>query len=148
MQIIPLIKSNKKQKNDILYRFVENAFISYSHLDINEVLIVYDTMRKMCPKTNFFFDKIDIPTGREWNQVIMSKIDSSEIFYLCWSSNAKASEYVTKEWSYAIKKHGIHIIDPIPLEVVDNCIPPDALSELEFNTNTMFIKNYYKSYHK
>jgi hypothetical protein len=58
---------------------------------------------------------------------------------LCWSTNAKQSEWVDREWRCAYGAKGIAGVEPVPLEPPDLCPPPAELSEKHFNDILLLI---------
>ena len=54
--------------------------------------------------TNFFNDLLSLEPGEEWEKRLYEEIDRCDVFYLFWSSRAKASEWVMKEIEYALAR--------------------------------------------
>ena len=79
----------------------------------------------------------DIKSGQKWKESIRKFIETSDIFYLFWSKNAKDSNCVEKEWRCALKLKGIDFIDPVPLDSPEDVPPPVELTEKHFNDWTL-----------
>jgi len=78
-----------------------HIFISYSHKDRDYTHRLADEMeRRNIPV--WIDDRIDY--GTRWPQVIQEKIDSCKAFALIMSDNARASDWVNNELTYAIGK--------------------------------------------
>ena len=45
-----------------------------------------------------------------------------------WSRAARESQWVDREWRYAMSNKGIECIEPIPIDPPDRCPPPAELS--------------------
>ncbi|MBN2117751.1 MAG: response regulator [Anaerolineales bacterium] len=78
-----------------------HVFISYSHKDSDYTHKLAEEMeRRNIPV--WIDDRIDY--GTRWPQVIQEKIDSCKAFVLIMSDNARASDWVNNELTYAIGK--------------------------------------------
>ena len=109
------------------------AFASYAAPDRDEVLARVQGMLKAAPGLQVFLDVLSLRSGQDWERVLTTAIPASDIFYLFWSSNARASEWVEKEWRCALRERGLDFIDPVPLEPPDQAPPPQELATLHFN---------------
>jgi len=109
------------------------AFCSYSSRDRDDVLGRIQGMQKIAPGLDPFLDVLKLRSGQYWEQELWREIPRSDVFYLFWSSNALASEWVEKEWRCALKSKGIEFIDPVPLEPPDLAPPPRELGAKHFN---------------
>ena len=58
---------------------------------------------------------------------------------MCWSHNARESQWVDREWRYALTQKGIDGIEPIPLEPPDRCPPPQELNGKHFNDKLLYL---------
>ena len=76
-------------------------FISYSREDRN----VVEQLEKAYTVLGFecLRDLKTLRSGEKWNQVLLKRIEEADIFQLCWSSAAKQSEYVEREWQHALE---------------------------------------------
>ncbi len=118
----------------------ETAFASYASADRGEVLRSVQGISKGAPNLDIFVDVDKLRSGNDWEKKLYAYISTSDIFYLFWSKAAAASEWVTREWQYALREKGIHFIDPFPLESPQVVSPPKELGTLHFNDRyLMFI---------
>lgn len=79
----------------------KKAFISYASSDRNEVLKRVQMLSRL--NIDFFQDLLSLKSGQRWESEIFHNIDESDVFFLFWSSAAKASHWVMDEVSYAVK---------------------------------------------
>jgi len=102
------------------------AFISYASDDRPEVL----RRVQMLPAVGirYFQDVLDLDPGDRWAQELFRHIDESDVMFLFWSSAARASEWVAKEWRYGLEKKGDSFIRPV---VIEGPPPPEAPPELK-----------------
>jgi serine/threonine protein kinase len=118
---------------------IARAFASYASLDRAEVLRRVQGIQAV--GTNVFLDIINLRTGHEWEHALYQEIDASDGFFLFWSRNAAQSEWVEREWRYALKRRGLDFINPLPLEDPRVVKPPAELSSKHFNDMLLaFIK--------
>ncbi|MBZ0315549.1 MAG: dephospho-CoA kinase [Anaerolineae bacterium] len=111
-----------------------SAFASYASKDREEVVSVIQGMKKAAPHLNIFLDAWSLHSGSKWQSELVKAIESSDIFYLFWSEAASHSEWVEREWRYALNAKGIDFIDPVPLVAPMLAPPPPELAEhLHFN---------------
>src|SRR5262249_11110863 len=73
-------------------------------------------LRHQAVGTKVFLDIIDLRSGSGWEDALYEQIDTSDCFFLFWSSNAAQSSWVEREWRYALKRRGLDFINPLPLE--------------------------------
>jgi tetratricopeptide (TPR) repeat protein len=108
------------------------AFASYASEDRDEVLRCIQGILKAAPDLDIFFDKKPLRSGQDWEQELWKAILASHIFYLFWSENAAQSEWVEKEWRYALKMREKGFIDPAPLVSTEIAPPPPELADKHF----------------
>lgn len=116
------------------------AFVSYSHKDKQKVVDKIIAIQEVAPRIRFWMDNQSITAGEVWRKEIASAIKASDVFLLFWSSHAKSSSEVEKEWRYALelekaksrRRNGSRFITPVPLEMPSECPPPDELANLHF----------------
>ncbi len=120
-------------RNDIL-----SAFISYANPDRSRVAAIIQGMKKVRPDMDIFFDIENLRSGQNWEDVLKDEIDNRDVLFLCWSKSAKDSEWVNKEWRYALKKKGEDGIEPIPIDPPDICPPPVELCKKHFNDKMLY----------
>ncbi|MGE5422007.1 MAG: toll/interleukin-1 receptor domain-containing protein, partial [Ignavibacteriales bacterium] len=109
------------------------AFASYASGDQDDVLARIHGIQKAVPELEIFFDKKSLRSGQQWEQELWRVIEGSDVFYLFWSKNASQSEWVEKEWRYALTTRGLDFIDPVPLASPQIAPPPKELEKLHFN---------------
>ena len=80
-----------------------------------------------------FFDVDSLRSGEDWQQALRAEIERRDILFLCWSLSAKQSEWVDKEWRYALDNKGLDSIEPIPIDPPNICPPPKELASKHFN---------------
>lgn len=114
-------------------RDIRSAFVSYAREDTEEVTTLIRGMEKVRPDLNVFMDQESLRSGQNWQEVLKAEIDQRDMLFLCWSPEAKASEWVDFEWRYMYTRRGIEHIDPIPLISPISCPPPEELSKLHFD---------------
>jgi molecular chaperone DnaK len=122
------------------------AFASYASADRDAVLRCIQGMEKAAPWLNIFVDVHSLRSGQHWEQELWERIPASDVFYLFWSTNAKRSAWVEKEWRCALSSHGADFIDPIPLEPPDLAPPPPELCGMHFNDwQLAYLRNSQKT---
>ncbi len=131
--------AEEKQVPQMKRQDVRSAFISYARKDIDRVALVLMGLLKARPELELFFDVESMQSGENWQKRIMSEIDTKDVLFLCWSANAKSSQWVEQEWRYALEKKGIDGIDPIPLDSPQSCPPPAELDEKHFHDKHLFL---------
>ncbi|HYK36393.1 type VI secretion system ImpA family N-terminal domain-containing protein [Alloacidobacterium sp.] len=111
----------------------KNAFASYASADRDAVLGRIQGIHKIAPELDVFLDVLSLRSGQNWETELWRVIPASDIFYLFWSTHARDSEWVEREWRCALRERGIEFIDPIPLESPQESPPPPELRSLHFN---------------
>jgi hypothetical protein len=113
------------------------AFISYASQNRPEVLRCVQMLRLV--GTAFFQYLLSLDPGQRWAQQLYSHIDTSDVFFLFWSTPAKQSKWVTKEWRYGLRKKGLDFIKPVMIEGPPPVPPPKALARLHFNDWLLYV---------
>ena len=116
------------QKINVICEDILTAFISYASQDRKKVATIVQGMQKARPDMDLFFDVESLRSGENWEKTLFNEIEKRDILYLCWSHHAKNSEWVDKEWRYAYSQKGIDGIEPMPIELPEDCPPPQELS--------------------
>ncbi len=129
--------SVREQKLELMRDDVLSAFISYASQDRELVAKIFQGMKKARPDMDIFFDVDNLRSGDNWEETLRAEIEKRDILYLCWSRHAKESEWVDKEWRYALANNGMDSIEPIPLVSPAECPPPDELSSKHFNDRAL-----------
>jgi hypothetical protein len=76
-----------------------DVFLSYSRADTERIQPLRDELRRLGYRV--FFDVQSIDPGEKWKDRLDRSIRSSRTLILCWSENARASDYITFEYSRA-----------------------------------------------
>jgi TIR domain len=118
---------------------IVRAFASYASPDRAEVLRRVQGIQ--AAGTQVFLDIINLRTGQDWEKALSQEIDASDGFFLFWSRRAAESEWVEREWRYALQRRGLDFINPLPLEDPRLVKPPAELKSKHFNDMLLaFIK--------
>ncbi len=107
------------------------AFASYSSKDKRDVLGRVRSLQ-IFTDIDVFLDCLSIRPGEQWKPTIKDEIAKREIFWLFWSRNALASEWVQWEWQTALDVKSISAIQPHPLEPCEVAPAPKRLESLQF----------------
>jgi hypothetical protein len=111
------------------------VFASYARTDTAVVRRLRDYARAL--GDDYLIDVADIRAGEQWEPRIEQLIAQADVFQLFWSWNAIASEYVQREWRYALSLGRPNFIRPVyweePLpEAPDRGLPPPELRAVHF----------------
>lgn len=122
---------------------LKTAFISYASADRPKVAARIQGIQLARPDMDLFIDVEKLRRGEAWRPRLYQEIADRDLFYLFWSSNAAASEWVLEELRYAMEKKTADYIEPIPLESPDVCPPPQCLNDKHFNDWTLrYLNNH------
>ncbi len=113
-------------------RLPRSAFASYSRRDRVTVAQRVDSLQAV--GIDVFLDSLDIRQGEDWREVLERELLGREALLLFWSTAASASEWVEKEWRFALERRGLDAILPNALEPPANCPPPPELATLQFGS--------------
>jgi hypothetical protein len=80
-----------------------DVFLSYSRADGDRVKPLRDELRRLGYRV--FFDVQSIDPGERWKDRLDRSIRASRTLVLCWSQNARGSDYITFEYSRAEALH-------------------------------------------
>jgi len=89
---VPLVESSASM--------YQRIFASYSHQDTPVVDTVVETLKVV--GFDVLIDRETLQAGRDWSRQLEELIDQADIFQLFWSENSARSEYVRREWEYAL----------------------------------------------
>lgn len=131
----------REQKLELLREDVLSAFVSYASQDRSRVATIIQGMKKARPEMDVFFDVDSLRSGEDWQQALRAEIERRDILFLCWSLSAKQSEWVDREWRYALENKGLGFIEPVPLDPPNICPPPKELSSKHFNDRGLLYIN-------
>ena len=87
---------------EILSHRFNRIFISYAHQDAQQIKLL--ALAYKAQGVDYFYDRDSLAPGDVYEEKIFDYIDSSDLFVLCWSKNAAASDYVAKEKGRALLK--------------------------------------------
>ncbi|GMV90844.1 MAG: hypothetical protein AMXMBFR82_06220 [Candidatus Hydrogenedentota bacterium] len=116
------------------------VFASYSHQD-TAIVQEFERYARALGDT-YLRDWIDLRAGEIWNDRLLDMIREADVFQLFWSSNAMRSEYVAREYQYALALNRPHFVRPTyweqPLpENPSAGLPPEELKRLHFQCLTV-----------
>lgn len=80
----------------------KRVFISYSSKDRETVAAIATAYE--AAGVEHFFDRTSLKSGEEWSPRLRREIDRADLFHLCWSRAASASEWVEKEAEHALER--------------------------------------------
>lgn len=110
-------------------------FMSYSHKDSKRVASMAEGF-KLAGNIDYFFDRHTLKPGDNFEKLIHNFIDSSDAFVLFWSKNSAKSEWVTREYTWAIERRRTQGEDELamhPLHIAPFAEIPEALCNLHFS---------------
>ena len=134
------MEAGQVEVSELIRQDIRSAFMSYAREDMNEIYTIVQGMRKVRPDLNIFVDVDGLRSGQNWKDALYQEILRRDILYLCWSRHAKASEWVEREWRYALEQKGIDAIEPLPLEPPEVCEPPEELKEKHFHDRELAFR--------
>lgn len=94
--------SGNKGLSEVISKPFRQVFISYSHLDEENVKYIAQAYRALGIK--YFFDRHYLKPGDIFPIEIQKFIETADLFILCWSKNSCESEYVARELAEALKR--------------------------------------------
>jgi hypothetical protein len=109
------------------------AFASYASEDRVEVLNRIQGMEAAYRGLDVFVDVVKLRSGQNWEQELRRRVSDADVFYLFWCRHASQSDWVSKEWHWALQTKGEDFIDPVPLEAPELAPPPQELAAKHFN---------------
>lgn len=122
----------RRRPAQVRSRVPRSAFASYCRRDKDRV---YDRVAALTSAgIDVFLDCLDIRQGADWERVLHREIPARDHLLLFWSCAASESEWVDKEWRYALRERGIDYILPNALEPPERCPPPAQLKSLSFGS--------------
>lgn len=140
LKFIANCSSAREQKIQLKREDVLTAFISYASQDRSRVATIIQGMQKARPDMDIFFDVESLRSGDDWESALRREIEKRDILFLCWSNYARSSEWVEKEWRYALSNKGIDAIEPVPLVSPVECPPPEELKSKHFNDRALLYQ--------
>jgi hypothetical protein len=131
----------REQRIQLVREDVVSAFVSYASGDRSRVAAIIQGMKKARPDMDVFFDVDSLRSGEDWQRALRAEIERRDVLFLCWSLAAKRSEWVNREWRYALENKGLDFIEPIPIDPPDLCPPPEELSSKCFSDRGLLYIN-------
>ena len=130
-----------EQKLKVVKENILTGFVSYASADRDRVASRLQGMLKVRPEMDLFFDIESLRSGEDWEDRLRAEIDRRDILFLFWSKAASESEWVDREWRYALSRKGPGCIEPVPIDPPSVCPPPEELSSKHFNDKYLFMTN-------
>jgi serine/threonine protein kinase len=109
------------------------AFASFEAADRDEVLTRINELESVCKALKVYVDAPSLRSVTYWEPDLYARINAADVFYLFWSRNALASDWVAREWRWALRSKGLDFIDPVPLQSSEMAPPPDELAAKPFD---------------
>jgi hypothetical protein len=78
------------------------VFLSYSSQDRETVSAIATAYA--AAGVEYFWDRTSLKSGEQWSPRLRREIERADLFHLCWSRAAAASEWVEKEAEYALTR--------------------------------------------
>ncbi|MEZ5957262.1 MAG: toll/interleukin-1 receptor domain-containing protein [Hyphomonadaceae bacterium] len=95
-------KKNPASNDKVRMKRHKRVFLSYSSKDretVSAIATAYEAAG-----VQHFFDRTSLKSGEEWSPRLRKEIDRADLFHLCWSKSAAASEWVTREAEHALTR--------------------------------------------
>jgi serine phosphatase RsbU (regulator of sigma subunit)/serine/threonine protein kinase len=111
-------------------------FASYSHKDLAIVEEVERYARVV--GDTYVRDWVHLRAGEAWDERLKQLIGEADVFQLFWSHNAMNSDFVEREWRYALSLNRPRFVrptyweEPLP-ESAERGLPPEELRRLHFH---------------
>jgi hypothetical protein len=115
---------------------IHNAFLCYAGQDRAEVLRRAQVLSLVGVES--FVDVTSLSAGERWESELRRLIDRADAFVLFWSQAAKQSEWVEREWRYALRTRGLEFIIPVAIET-PMPPPPPELAALHFSPSLAYL---------
>jgi hypothetical protein len=112
----------------------KRVFLSYSSKD-RETVSAIATAYQMAG-VEHFWDRTSLKSGEEWHPRLRREIDRCDLFHLCWSKSAAASEWVEKEATHALSRKRRAKKPEITVQMLDGppwAKHPDSLDSINFD---------------
>lgn len=98
--ITQIVETPRNLNPEILSHRFNRIFISYAHQDAQQIKLL--ALAYKAQGVDYFYDRDSLAIGDVYEEKIFDYIDNSDLFVLCWSKNAAASDYVAKEKGRAL----------------------------------------------
>jgi hypothetical protein len=100
----------------------KRVFLSYSSKDRETVAAIATAYQ--AAGVEHFFDRTSLKSGEEWSPRLRREIDRADLFHLCWSKSAAASQWVEREAEHALTRRRSKRKPDITVQMLDG--PPWA----------------------
>lgn len=94
------VAGNEAMRAHSSARPFRRVFASYSHDDVAVVETIEKHARTLGDE--YLRDWVNLRSGEQWNERLLSMINEADVFQLFWSKHASNSPYVTQEWRHAL----------------------------------------------
>jgi hypothetical protein len=120
----PVGGANKKPHDADRVRLKRHkrVFLSYSSKDRETVAAIATAYE--AAGVEHFFDRTSLKSGEEWSPRLRREIERADLFHLCWSKSAAASQWVEKEAEHALTRRRRAKKPEITVQMLDG--PPWA----------------------
>jgi hypothetical protein len=124
-------------------RRYRKIFASYSHKDRHVVEQIERLAQALGDE--YLRDWKDLRAGEVWDERLLHMIEEADVFQLFWSREAMESEYVRREYEYALSLNRANFVrptyweDPLPSDPARG-LPPAALLRLNFQRVGPFLQ--------
>lgn len=112
----------------------KRVFLSYSSAD-REIVSAIATAYERAGVAHFW-DRASLKSGEEWSPRLRREIERADLFHLCWSKSAAASEWVQKEAEFALTRRRRAKKPEITVQMLDGppwAKHPDSLDAINFD---------------
>lgn len=109
-------------------------FASYSHRDAAIVKQFEEHVEALGHR--YLKDVYSLRSGERWSAALKQRIEEAQVFQLFWSHNSMRSEFVRREWEYALSLRRPNFIRPVYWEdpfPKNEEVPPADLAALHFH---------------
>lgn len=130
--VVQSVSGSSAEPGRVSQTFPRSAFASYAHVDQSRVQDRVAALEAW--GIDVFLNSLDIRQGANWQDVLHREVGSRDRFLLFWSCAAGESEWVEREWRYALTHRGDAYILPNALEPPERCPPPPELAHLQFGS--------------
>lgn len=133
----PVIGADKKPQgigDKVRLKRHKRVFLSYSSKDRETVSAIATAYASA--GVEHFWDRTSLKSGEEWSPRLRKEIERADLFHLCWSKSAAASEWVEKEASHALSRRRRTKKPDITVQMLDGppwAKHPDSLDSINFD---------------
>jgi type II secretory pathway pseudopilin PulG len=135
---VPIVASahvtEPRSMTEVSSRPYRRIFASYSRKDVDVVEEVERLVETLGDR--YMRDVRDVRSGEEWNPRLEELIRSADVFQLFWSWNSLQSQFVRREWEFALRSGRRSFVRPVYWQVPfpeTEDLPPPSLRRLGFH---------------